>query len=151
MAEKYLNTCCSKDHCHTRLEGGAKCRKLERFFSRLNSSLNYWLIWAIVKSIGKVMSIMLNESVLEPTFPVVCDLICPGCRGRKSALDPSHTPKTRDCRWADELEAMTKARAFVPRTLSTRASGLRDARRHPTAKKEPHTEVTSSKEHAAGT
>eukprot|EP00971_Amphidinium_carterae_P348578 6490571-Amphidinium_carterae.2 len=60
---------------------------------------------AIVTSIGKV----LNES----------------CRGHKSALDPSHTRIAGQCNWADELEATEKALAFVPRTSSTRASGLR--------------------------
>eukprot|EP00971_Amphidinium_carterae_P231794 4600295-Amphidinium_carterae.4 len=69
----------------------------------------------------------------------------------QSALDPSHTRIAGECRWADEAEAMSKARALVPRTSRTRASGLRAPRRHPTTKNELQTEATSSKEHATCT
>eukprot|EP00971_Amphidinium_carterae_P119396 2364836-Amphidinium_carterae.1 len=138
MAEKCLSTRCSKDHSHTRLEGGKQVQKTQTWPAKLTQ--------AIVKTIGKVLS----EGVRGPTFPVVYDL-CPGCREHKSALDPSHTRKPGECRWADEVEAMSKARAFVPRTSRTRASGLRLPLRHPTTQKEPHAETTSSKEHSAGT
>eukprot|EP00971_Amphidinium_carterae_P096898 1918143-Amphidinium_carterae.2 len=65
-------------------------------------------------------------------------------------VQKAHTRKLGECRWADEVEAMRKARAFVPRTSRTRPSGLQGPRRHPTTQKEHHTGATSSKEHAAG-
>eukprot|EP00971_Amphidinium_carterae_P153066 3034203-Amphidinium_carterae.1 len=45
----------------------------------------------------------------------------------------------------DEVAAVSMARAFAPRASRTRASFLRGPRKHPTTKKELHTEVTSSK------
>eukprot|EP00971_Amphidinium_carterae_P030095 591580-Amphidinium_carterae.1 len=53
---------------------------------------------------------------------------CPGCRGHKSALDPSHTRKAGECRWSDMSEAAVRARAFVPRSSHGRVNVLRDAR-----------------------
>eukprot|EP00971_Amphidinium_carterae_P095428 1888180-Amphidinium_carterae.2 len=119
MAEKCLRTRCSNDHSHTRLEGGNQVQTAQTWPANLTQ--------AIVKTIGKVLS--------------------EGCRGHKSARDPSHTQKPGECRWADEVEAMSKARAFVPRTSRTRPSGLR---REP-CEKEPHTEATKRPLHAAGT
>eukprot|EP00971_Amphidinium_carterae_P030817 606299-Amphidinium_carterae.3 len=97
MAEKCLS---SNSYFQTRLEGGEQVQKTQTWPATLTQT--------IVKNIGKVLS----ENVREPTFLGVYG-VRPGCSGHKSALDPSHTRIPGECRLADDIEAMSKARVFV--------------------------------------
>eukprot|EP00971_Amphidinium_carterae_P097471 1928904-Amphidinium_carterae.2 len=144
-----LDRRCDQTHSHQRLEGGSRVRKAQTWPIALARTIAQ----AIVEGIDVEISRSLRHrkvtfaATTENMYPVQFDL-CPGCRGRRAALDPSHTRVLGECRWSDEGEMMERSRAWAPR--NPRKPKEEKPLRERSRKKEQTEQVVSEQGPAAG-
>eukprot|EP00971_Amphidinium_carterae_P281276 5584632-Amphidinium_carterae.2 len=151
-AQTFLTTRCNGEHDHQRLEGGARVSRAQVWPTALAQAIVNTTLLSFKKEgiLQHPRRVRFETSGQEQAYPIAYDL-CPGCRGHKPSLDPTHTRVEGECKWSDIEEATRRSRAYAPRpTSTTRLAHARRSFREVPRKAEVTEAATPETEHAAG-